>query len=390
MMSSSPDPSPVHRAGEVTAAGTVTSPRRDRLVEAHAAAARYYQEQLTGGAGTSPRRYLAERGLAWSINHHRWTVGYAPAGWTTLTDHLRRLTFADKELVTSGLSLKSRRGTLIDRFRDRVMLGIRNTDGELVGFIGRASPGTGHRVPKYLNSPQTPIFMKSSLLFGLGEQAERLRAGALPVLVEGPLDALAVDATNGPGLTRLVGISPCGTAFTPQHCVALAQIATGPILVAFDADGAGSAAAAAAYHVLNADFGPLHTAVFDHGYDPAGLLAIPDGRLKLRQALSATRPLATTVVEQALLPWARKLNNAEARVCALRSAVRQVGRLRTSDVAAQVQHLSRALDFPAQIVSEELTQVVAEGPAAREQREHRNLYPNTLQETRAPILSKLA
>lgn len=113
-------------------------------------------------------RYLAERGFAEDIQLD-WSIGYAPAGWTTLTDHLRELGFGDPAIEASGLAKRSARGTLIDVFRDRAVFPVRSLDGTIAGFTGRAGPGAGKEVPKYLNGRETALYRKGRVLFGLRE-----------------------------------------------------------------------------------------------------------------------------------------------------------------------------------------------------------------------------
>ena len=173
-----------------------------------------------------------------------------PAGWTTLLNHLRSLGHDDAAIQAAGLARLSRRGTLIDHFRDRVMLAIRNEHGQITGFIGRARPGADPRTPKYFNSPDSPIFTKGDLLFGLYESRRQLTHGAIPVLVEGPFDAIAVTTADP---RRYAGVAPCGTAFTSHQAEALArntELRRTGILVALDGDPAGQTAAVKAYDIL--------------------------------------------------------------------------------------------------------------------------------------------
>src|SRR2546429_5806562 len=176
-------------------------------------AARFFAARLT--ASWVPA-YLAGRGFGEQALRV-WTVGYAPAGWRLLTAHLRGLGYGDAVIQAAGLAQRTRRGALVDFFRDRAMFGIRWPDGTLAGFTGRARPGGDRPGPVYLNSRTTGLYHKGSLLFGLYEGRRALAAGARPVLVEGPLDAIAVSAA-GP----YAGVSPCGTALTPPQGTPLA------------------------------------------------------------------------------------------------------------------------------------------------------------------------
>src|SRR5262249_41710008 len=135
---------------------------------------------------------------------------------------LHRLGYPDDAIQAAGLARLSSRGTLIDHFRDRVMLPVHDERGKLAGFIGRARPGTGPDVPKYLNSPATGSSQKGELLFGLHHGHDHLARGATPVIVEGPFDAIAVTLAD-PGL--YAGLAPCGTALTSQQAQGLANAA---------------------------------------------------------------------------------------------------------------------------------------------------------------------
>ena len=196
--------------------------------------------------------YLAARGLN-PATVTQWHVGYAPAGWTALIRHLRNLGHDDAVIEAAGLARRSSRGTLIDHFRDRVMLAIRDERGMIAGFIGRAHPKAGPAVPKYLNSPETAAYTKGDLLFGLHEARERLARGAVPVIVEGPFDAIAVTAADP---ERYAGLAPCGTALTGRQVTALGRaidLGQTGVLVALDGDRAGREAAIKAYARLASD-----------------------------------------------------------------------------------------------------------------------------------------
>src|SRR5450759_4065924 len=177
-------------------------------------------------------------------------LGYAPPGWTALVDHLRARGYTDAQLLDAGVGLRTRRGGV---FRDRLMFPVRDAGGDrVVGFLGRALTESDD-TPKYLNSPATALYRKGDVLYGLGAEPSRqaLAAGARPVLVEGPLDAIAVTAG---GASRYVGVAPCGTALTAAQVAAL-DTAAGPmaergVLVAFDNDPGGRQASLRAYELL--------------------------------------------------------------------------------------------------------------------------------------------
>jgi DNA primase len=223
--------------------------RDSELVQIHAEAGRFYQSLL---AGSWVPGYLASRGLAAALlPTSPWKIGYAPAQWTALTGYLRQLGHCDAALLCSGLAVNSGNGQLRDRFHDRLMIPLRDQDRVVTGFIGRRHPDVGEdRGPKYLNSPDTALFTKGHVLAGLAEGRRALRAGAQPVLVEGPLDAIAVSIA-APG--QFTGITPCGTALTGEQAALLARTVDLPdrgLRVAFDADQAGRKAAVRAYSHL--------------------------------------------------------------------------------------------------------------------------------------------
>jgi DNA primase catalytic core len=330
---------------------------RDRLLAAHAEAADFFASRLRSESDAGPRGYLNRRGFGAVIDSPVWRVGYAPPRWTDLTDHLRQTGFRDTEICASGLGLRTRRGTVVDRFRDRITFGVRDEHGHVVGFLGRAAPGAGG-VPKYLNSPRSMTYEKSAVLFGLGDQHSQLVSGGVPVLVEGPLDAMAVSLASK--ISRpLVGIAACGTALTPTQVQALAMVSTGPVLVAFDADAAGMAAVVRSYATVARSSSLAAQAVrLPLGTDPASVLA-DRGIAGLRAALAKTVPLADLVVDQVLSQYAHRLDNAEARLCALREIASTIAVLPRGDVAGQAARLGSLLDFDHRTVARELAEAVS-------------------------------
>jgi len=160
---------------------------------------------------TDPARYLIDRGFEALLDEIRWTIGYAPPGWTRLRDQLTSLGYTDETLLTAGLTCLNRRGTPIDCFRDRLTFGIRDTNRQLVGFTARCSPHTPLHVPKYLNTRTTSIYDKSQVLFGLGEATDP-DPGPV-VLTEGPLDTVAADLACIDRV-RPRPLALCGTAVT--------------------------------------------------------------------------------------------------------------------------------------------------------------------------------
>jgi DNA primase catalytic core len=200
---------------------------------------------------------LALRDLPWhSAIDKPWQVGYAPPGWRHLTDHLTRLDFSVDELVAAGLARQSAAGRAYDTFRDRIMFPIRSADGNPVAFTGRTLQ-PDERIPKYLNTPNTAIFHKGQILYGLAEQADRFAAAAAPVLVEGPFDVIATWLAH-PDQSGLPRAAPaaCGTNLSPHLVAALVTLpgaAQHGITACFDPDPAGIAATERAPAVFSPD-----------------------------------------------------------------------------------------------------------------------------------------
>ena len=299
------------------------SPRPDQDIRSVLAdALAFYASQLDG---TWAPGYLHARGITPQAIR-AWQIGYAPAGWTTLTGHLRGLGHHDDVIQAAGLATRSSRGTLIDRFRDRVMLPVHDAGGELAGFTGRARPGARPDVPKYLNSPETAAYKKSHLLFGLHQARPALARGAVPVIAEGPFDAIAVTIAD-PG--RHAGLAPCGTALTSQQAALLSQAAdlarTG-IIVAFDSDTAGRKAAIRAHGILRPLTGNLQSAALD-GKDPAEILQ-RDGPGALRSVLREHRqPLSALLIDASIDQWGRRLDDADGPLLAMRATATLIASL---------------------------------------------------------------
>lgn len=342
-----------------------------RLTAAHLDAAQFYTARLRAPTAEPQRRYLAERGLADAAYSDRWQVGYAPDDWTSLTDHLRNLGYSDQTLLDAGLALQGRHRKLIDRFRDRITLGIRNRDGDTVGFIARAAPAAAPTVPKYLNSPNTVVYAKSETLFGLAEQADALASGATPVIVEGPLDVLAVDAANH---GRYAAVAPCGTALSSQHVADLrSRTDSQRVVVAFDPDTAGLNASINAYPTLANSFRTLECPT-DLSADCADLLA-HSGPNEVNAALVNVRPLSEAVIDAKLQPWQHELDNAEAKIAALRSAAKTITDLHIATPARHVAHLAEQLDLPHETVTREVTEAATR--ESRTRHAHQDSQPST-------------
>jgi len=283
---------------EFDAAMAPVSPAR--ILELNRLATDFYVRQFPSSWA---QPYLAER-LRTDLTGDPYVLpGYAPAGWTRLIDHLRHQGVTDLELTESGLASVARTGRLIDRFRDRLIFPITrlSTDGELepLGFVGRRHPDATDKTngPKYLNTPDTPLFHKGAQLFTV--RADLLGTGATPVLVEGPLDALAVSLA---GQERYVGVAPLGTSLTEGQAAELATVAqrhgVAPI-VATDGDRAGQIGAQRGFWLMAQHALTPMTIALRPGSDPASMLEA-GGTEDLRSALSAAELLAEALIRERL------------------------------------------------------------------------------------------
>jgi len=346
-------------------------PTPERLIEVHALAVGFYADRLHAG-GPDARRAVAlltERGVDRdSVGAAR--LGYAPRAWTNLVDHLRMAGVDDAELRASGVVLESSRGTLVDRFRDRVIFPLDTLAGQTVALLGRAVDETatdrnGTRVPKYLNSPDTAIYSKSEHLYGLGENAAKaIAGGAQPVLVEGPMDVLAVNrAATSPasGAQGHFAIASCGTALTAQQVQLLDTVSGGladrGVMTAFDGDDAGRQASLRAYDLLR-EVRAWPTALdLPAGQDPASLV-LEHGTAGLQAALlaAAGKPLADLVVDERIAR--HHLRWPEGQIAAGRAASAVVAAMPPEHVSRQIVRIMAHTGLDAPTVTDLLIDAV--------------------------------
>jgi DNA primase len=339
--------------GHRTAARDRPSPVDQEQARIQEEAARFFTARL---AGTSVPQYLATRGLD-SDALKRWRIGYAPAEWTALTDHLRERGFSDQDLEASGLCRRSSRGSLIDVFRDRAMFPVRAPSGQVLGFTGRAAPGAADNVPKYINNTGTALYSKGKVLFGVHENRDALGHGAVPVITEGPMDAIAVTHCGG---GRYAGVAPCGTALTRDQVSAVVRAAPGSdqVIVLFDGDDAGQRAAVKAYDLLRYTIAQPLTAALPDGHDPASLARVR-GPEALAQVLAGqVFPLADRVTDECIARFDRQLEFTDGQFNALDAVSMCIARMPASEVARQVQRVSDRIGLPADIVTAAVTKAI--------------------------------
>jgi len=261
----------------------------ERLAHINELSARFYEARFPDSWAHD---YLVERLHTDITGDPGCRPGYAPDSWTSLVGHLRRNGVTDHEMILAGVAKQASTGKLIDRFRNRVVFPITH-DGQILGFVARRHPDADETAgPKYLNTPETPLFHKGAQLYG---HAPSLLSGGRPVLVEGPMDAIAVTLATG---GEYVGVAALGTALTREQARQLRRYSDLPI-VATDNDKAGQAAAERDYWILT-ELGhdPLQ-ATLHEGTDPADLLA-QEHQQELSDALRASTPLSQVMLDRAI------------------------------------------------------------------------------------------
>ncbi|WP_299293726.1 DNA primase [uncultured Mobiluncus sp.] len=310
---------------------------RQRLLECNQVAQDFFVSQLVSpGAGTA-RNFIEGRAFT-SQDAALFGMGYASPGWNNLTDYLRSKGFTDQEIVTVGLGKRGQRG-IYDVFRDRVMWPIKDATGAILGFGGRRLDDSDPQVPKYINTPESPIYHKSSVLYGLDLARPNIGKERRCVIVEGYTDVMAAHLS---GITTAV--ATCGTAFTDEHAKQIRRfIGTsadsasslklpgglpprgGEVIFTFDGDAAGQAAALKAFRTDQDFASQAFVAVADDGLDPCDL-RMQRGPGAVRDLIESRRPLFDFVLKTIISKY--DLESPAARIEAMRAAAPVVAEIR--------------------------------------------------------------
>ncbi|HUW78739.1 MAG TPA: DNA primase [Candidatus Nanopelagicaceae bacterium] len=299
---------------------------RARLVEANRLASLFFQEQLAESASAQiGRDFLVARNFDIEMAKH-FAVGYAPDEWDALTKHLRGKGFSVEELTVGGLGQEGQRGP-IDRFRHRLMWPIKDISGDIVGFGARKlSTDNADTSPKYLNSPETPIYKKSSVLYGLELAKKEIARKRQVVVVEGYTDVMAAHAAG-----VMTAVATCGTAFGDDHIRILRRLLMdddafrGEVIFTFDGDAAGQKAALRAFADDQKFVSQTFVAVEPSGLDPCELRQ-QQGDAAVRDLVARRVPLFEFAIKSTLANY--NLESAEGRVAALASAAPLVAQIR--------------------------------------------------------------
>ncbi|MGK5497869.1 DNA primase [Streptomyces sp. URMC 125] len=302
---------------------------RIRLVQAHKAAAAFYTEQLDSPEAEIGRRFLAERGFDSDAAAH-FGVGYAPAGWDHLTRFLRGRGFSDKELILAGLAQESRNGRPIDRFRGRLVWPIRDITGEVVGF-GARKLREDDNGPKYLNTPETAIYRKSQVLYGIDLAKKEIARSGRAVVVEGYTDVMACHLAGVTG-----AIATCGTAFGGEHIKILRRLlmdnSRSEVVFTFDGDAAGQKAALRAFEDDQKFAARTSIAITPGGMDPCEL-RLAQGDEAVAALVEGRSPLFEFALRSATGRY--NLDTAEGRAAALEEAAPIVARIKDGSIQHQ-------------------------------------------------------
>lgn len=299
---------------------------RSRLYAANAAAANYFVSQLASAEAAPGRAFLGERGFD-KAAAETFGIGYAPQGWNGLRDHLKTLGYTDEEMLSAGLLSQGDKGAY-DRFRGRLVWPIRDLTSQVVGF-GARKLYDDDQGPKYLNTPETPIYHKAQVLYGLDLAKREIGKTRQVVVVEGYTDVMAAYLS---GVTTAV--ATCGTAFGADHIKVIRRVmgddsGLGEVVFTFDGDAAGQKAALRAFGQEKSFAAQTFVAVAPEGLDPCDL-RLKRGEAAVRDLIDSKTPMFEFVIKQMLTNY--NLDTVEGRVAALREAAPVVADIRDASL----------------------------------------------------------
>ncbi|HEV8023984.1 MAG TPA: DNA primase [Candidatus Nanopelagicales bacterium] len=350
---------------------------RTRLVEAHKVAAAFYRDQLSTPPAQVGREFLSSRGFDAAAAEH-FSVGFAPKSWDALMSHLRSKGFTDEELLAGGLVSQGNRG-VYDRFRGRLVWPIRDLGGDVIGFGARKLLDDDDG-PKYLNTPETPIYKKSQVLYGIDLARKEISKNQQAVIVEGYTDVMACHLAGVP-----TAVATCGTSFGADHIKVLRRLLMdddqmkGKVVFTFDGDAAGQKAAMRAFSEDQKFVSQTFVAVESSGLDPCDL-RLEHGDAAVRELVENKVPLFEFAIKSTIAHY--DLDSAEGRIAALRDAAPIVAKIR--DGALRPEYTRRLAGWLGMDVGEVTKAVGGSSPApARTSRASRPGDPALLIEREA-------
>ncbi len=338
--------------------------QRARLVEANRLAAQFYAEWLSKPEAATAREFLDSRGFGKAALVERYGCGYAPAGWDALTSTLLGKGFSTTELVAAGLSRQSSRGSLIDRFHRRLLWPIREISGDVVGFGARRLYDDDPIEAKYLNTPETPLYKKSSVLYGIDLAKRDIGRARQAVVVEGYTDVMACHEAGVP-----TAVATCGTAFGTEHIGVLRRLLMdsdefrGEVIFTFDGDAAGQQAALRAFEDDQRFVMQTFVAVEPSGQDPCEL-RLSKGDAAVRDLVARRQPLVAFALRAVLARY--DLDTVEGRVQALERAAPLVARLKDRALRPEyARRLAGQLGMDVEVVLARVAELTAGRPQER-------------------------
>ncbi|MEZ2391337.1 DNA primase [bacterium RCC_150] len=320
--------------------------KRQRLLDAHKIADEFFRAQLLTPGAAEARNFLHGRGFDRGAAE-QFGVGYAPQGWDSLLKHLRGRGFTDAELRLTGMFSEGNRG-IYDRFRGRLIWPIRDIAGDTIGF-GARKLYEEDQGPKYLNTPETTLYKKSQVLYGIDLAKRNIAKDRQLVVVEGYTDVMACHLAGIP-----TAVATCGTAFGTEHIKIVRRLLSddgsgGEVIFTFDGDTAGQKAALRAFEEDQRFVAQTYVAVEPSGADPCDLRQLK-GDSAVRELINARKPLFEFAIRASLKR--HNLDTVEGRVAALREAAPVVSQIRDSGIRpAYVRELAGWLGMPIEEVS---------------------------------------
>jgi DNA primase len=334
-------------------------PQRPRLIDAHRVTAEWYAEQLATPEALTARQFLDSRGFDADAAAH-FGVGFSPRGGEVLLRHLKQKGFTDEEMVTSGLIGQGR--GLYDRFRGRLMWPIRDSSGDTIGFGARRIFDDDTIEAKYLNTPETPIYHKSQVLYGIDLARREIARASQAVIVEGYTDVMACHLAG-----VKTAVATCGTSFGDDHARVIRRLLhdhdefRGEVIFTFDGDEAGQKAAIRAFEGDQIFAGQTYVAVEPGGLDPCDL-RIKQGDAEVRELVARRVPLYRFVLANVVQRY--DLDRADGRIDAMREAAKLVTSIRDrSKVDAFARELSGMLGIEPADVQREVRRAAARAGA---------------------------
>jgi DNA primase len=335
--------------------------QRQRLVAANTAAAEFYLAQLGAAGAQAARQFLAERGFDRQAAQE-YGCGFAPEGWDALTRHLQQKGFQAEELVSAGLAKPARSGNLIDRFRRRLTWPIRDLTGDVIGFGARRLFDDDDG-PKYLNTPETPLYKKSHVLYGVDRAKREIAKQGRAVIVEGYTDVMACHLAGVP-----TAVATCGTAFGTDHVAVLRRLILdtdaygGEIIFTFDGDAAGQKAALRAFDDDQRFVAQTYIAVSPDNMDPCDL-RLAKGDAAVRDLVAGREPLLTFALRSHVDRY--NLDEAEGRVAALKVTAPLVAQIKDRSLRPEYTRiLAGMLGMEIDDVARAVTGAVGRRPSA--------------------------